>query len=115
MAIASTHPLPSGTRFGPESPFFEDRSNLSDRERLGSWIAGVLLLGYGLVRRSVPCAALGGYLAYRGHSGRCRLFESLGLDSRGGASIPRPSSRTASVSRKPRKATRSFYVRRTST
>ena len=82
MAIASTHPLPSGIRFGPESPFFEDRQNLSDRERLGSWVAGVLLLGYGLVRRSLACAALGGYLAYRGQSGRCRVYESLGLDSR---------------------------------
>ena len=109
MAMASAHPMPSGTRFGPESPYFEDHQNLSDRERVGSLIVGVLLLGYGLVKRSVVGTALGGYLAYRGQSGRCRLYESLGLDSRDDADgFPARFTRSIAINRPRREVYRFF-------
>jgi uncharacterized membrane protein len=101
--------MPSGTRFGPELPYFEDHQNLSDRERLGSLIAGALLLGLGLVKRSVAFTALGGYLAYRGQSGRCRLYESLGLDSReDGDGFPTTFTRSVAVNR-PREEVYRFF------
>jgi uncharacterized membrane protein len=110
MAIASTHPLPSGSRFGPEAPWFADRQNISDFERLGSLCAGALLLGYGILKRSVPCAALGGYLAYRGQTGRCRLYAALGVESRSDTDgFPTTFTRSVWVNR-PRKDVYSFFL-----
>jgi uncharacterized membrane protein len=100
MALSITHPSPSSTRYGPESPYFEDRQNLSDRERLGSLIAGGLFLSYGLIRHSVPFSLLGGYLAYRAKSGRCHFYEALGLDSRADADgFPTTFTRSVAVNR----------------
>lgn len=81
MAYASSHPLPS-TSFGPERASLEKSQNVSDSERLGSLLAGALLLGFGIFKRSIPYAPLGGYLAYRGQSGRCPLYDALGVNSR---------------------------------
>jgi uncharacterized membrane protein len=109
MAIASSHLLPAGTRFGPEAPSFDDRQNISDLERLGSLVAGALLLGYGLSRRSAPFTALGGYLAYRGQSGRCRLYEALGVQSRADTDgFPTTFTRSVTVN-KPRKEVYEFF------
>ena len=58
--------------------------NLSDTERQGSLVAGAVLLGYGLIRRSLPTATLGAYLAYRGGTGRCDLYDALGVSSASG-------------------------------
>jgi uncharacterized membrane protein len=60
--------------------------NLSEREQRGSLLAGALIVGYGLVRRSLPLAAVGGYLAYRGTTGRCGVYQALGVDSAKGIS-----------------------------
>ncbi|HJS73067.1 MAG TPA: YgaP-like transmembrane domain [Vicinamibacteria bacterium] len=110
MAIATTHPLPSGTRFGPEAPSLADHQNVSDLERIGSLVAGVLLLGYGLTRRSVPCTALGGYLTYRAQSGRCRLYEALGVHSRTDTDgFPTTFTRSMTVNR-PRKEVYEFFL-----
>lgn len=68
----------------PEAPAYRrDRGmNVADAERGGSMLAAGGLLGYALVRRSLPLAALGAFLAYRGASGRCALYGSLGYSSR---------------------------------
>jgi uncharacterized membrane protein len=58
--------------------------NLNDTERFISAGAGALLALTGLSRRSlggVALAVLGGGLIYRGASGYCPLYESLGIDT----------------------------------
>jgi uncharacterized membrane protein len=74
--------------------------NLSEREQRGSLLTGALLFGYGLVRRSLPLAAMGGYLAYRGTTGHCGLYEALGVDSaKGIAGLLTTFSKSITVSR----------------
>ena len=103
-------PLLSGSRFGPQRPSFADRQNVSDFERLGSLFAGAALLGYGILRRSVPWAALGGYLSYRGQSGRCRLYAALGVDSRGDADGFRTMFMRSVLVNRPRKEVYAFFL-----
>lgn len=58
--------------------------NISENERLISIVAGGVLAAAGLTRRSLPglvVAGIGGALAYRGTSGHCKLYESLGVDT----------------------------------
>ncbi len=110
MATTSTHHLLSSSRFGPQPPSFDDRQNVSDRERLGSLVAGAALLGYGLLRRSIPWAALGTYLAYRGHSGRCHLYDALGIDSTGDADGSRTTFLRSVIVNRPRKEVYDFLL-----
>jgi uncharacterized membrane protein len=67
--------------------------NVGNIERaISGGIGAALLLG-GLRRRSLGgllLAALGGALAWRGISGRCRLYSALGLDTRGHEGPARP-------------------------
>ena len=59
---------------------------------------------------AVPCAALGGYLAYRGQTGRCRLYEALGVESRGDTDgFPTTFTRSVWVNR-PRKDVYAFFL-----
>ncbi len=61
-----------------------NRVNLSDPERWGCVIGGGALAVFGLSRESLPglgLAVLGGALAYRGFSGHCPVYESLGIDT----------------------------------
>jgi uncharacterized membrane protein len=58
--------------------------NVSEPERIGSAIAGIALAAFGLSRRSMEGAllgVLGGLLVYRGVSGRCPMYEKLGIDT----------------------------------
>ena len=74
----------------------QESKNLSEPERLASIIGGGALIAYGIQRRSwagVGLAALGGVLAYRGATGHCDVYQTLGINtarSRGGrnASVP---------------------------
>lgn len=62
--------------------------NLTDSERLVSLLVGGGLLWAGLHRRDPLAAALalgGGYLAYRGATGRCALYDALGVHTEQGA------------------------------
>lgn len=66
------------------------QANVGENERLVSGMAGAGLLVLGISRKSLPgalLAALGGYLVYRGGTGRCALYQRLGLNTRveGGA------------------------------
>lgn len=61
--------------------------NVGSAERAASVIAGSALALYGLRRGSVPgftLAALGGCLVYRGATGHCSLYQSLGMSSSDG-------------------------------
>ncbi len=59
-------------------------ANVGQNERVLSLIGGGALALYGLSRRSpagLATALLGGYLAYRGYTGRCPVYEALGIDT----------------------------------
>jgi uncharacterized membrane protein len=58
--------------------------NVSDPERWISVIAGSALAAYGLKMRSVPglvLAGVGGALVWRGATGHCMVYESMGLST----------------------------------
>jgi hypothetical protein len=58
--------------------------NIGDMERLISSILGGTLLIGGLTRRSLPGLALfamGAAFLYRGATGHCSMYESLGIDT----------------------------------
>ena len=61
-----------------------NRVNVSDTERWLSLLGGGVLGIFGLTRGTLPgfgLAALGGALIYRGLTGRCPVYGSLGLDT----------------------------------
>jgi uncharacterized membrane protein len=69
--------------------------NVGDLERLASIVGGGFLAGLGLKRGSLgglALAALGGGLLYRGLTGHCPAYSSLGISTRA-----RPKGRMASV------------------
>ncbi len=58
--------------------------NVSEVERMASAVGGAALAVYGLTRGTLgglALAAVGGSLVYRGISGHCALFESLGINT----------------------------------
>ncbi len=76
--------MTAATRRGmsPERP--ADDPNVGFQERIVSSLAGGLLAAYGLSSRrrgSLLTLGLGGALLYRGMSGRCHLYRSLGIDT----------------------------------
>ncbi len=59
--------------------------NVGDTERLLSFLGGSALTLFGLSRRSVgglALAAIGGSLVYRGVTGHCSVYQTLGIDTR---------------------------------
>src|SRR5262245_25402552 len=77
----------TGTERG-RSPVGEEpegcRLNVGDTERWLSLAGGAALAALGLSRRSLAglgLAAVGGALAYRGWSGHCPLYRSLGVNT----------------------------------
>src|SRR5437763_3440934 len=64
----------------------EKTTNVSSPERWFSVVAGSALAAYGLTRRSIAglaVAGLGGALAWRGATGHCMVYESLGISTNG--------------------------------
>lgn len=62
----------------------QDGQNIGEIERVVSSILGGTLLLGGLARRSLPglaLAATGAAFLYRGATGHCKVYESLGLDT----------------------------------
>jgi uncharacterized membrane protein len=60
------------------------QQNVGDPERWISVIAGSALAAYGLKLRSLPgfvLAGLGGALVWRGATGHCTVYESMGISS----------------------------------
>ena len=61
-------------------------TNVGSPERWFSVVAGSALAAYGVTRRSIAglaVAGLGGALAWRGASGRCFVYEALGISTNG--------------------------------
>ncbi len=59
--------------------------NVGEHERLASMIGGGMLAAFGLSRRTplgVGLALLGGMLVHRGTTGRCNLYEKMGVNTR---------------------------------
>ena len=59
-------------------------NNVGNPERVASAVAGGALALYGLTRRSIGgglLAAIGASLLYRGSTGHCPVYESLGIDT----------------------------------
>jgi uncharacterized membrane protein len=59
-------------------------TNVSDPERWVSVVAGAAIAAFGLSRRSVggiALAVVGGGLVWRGASGHCNVYESLGIST----------------------------------
>jgi uncharacterized membrane protein len=63
--------------------------NVGSKERWASAIAGGLLLGAGIRKRSLLLTAAGGALVNRGVSGRCALYRLLGVGTPKGARVER--------------------------
>ncbi len=60
------------------------RINVGSGERAVSVAAGSILALFGLARRSVPglvISGIGGALLYRGATGHCAMYQSLGIDT----------------------------------
>ncbi|HMC23238.1 MAG TPA: SRPBCC family protein [Thermoanaerobaculia bacterium] len=81
----------------------ERYTNVSNPERWFSVVAGTALAAYGLTRRSVPgvlLAGVGGALAWRGATGHCLIYRSLGIstaDTDGDRSVSVPYGRGIGV------------------
>jgi uncharacterized membrane protein len=79
----------SGTFHDPqrgmtEETFNSAQRNVSEPERWISVIAGSAIAAYGLKMRSIPglvLAGVGGALVWRGASGHCMVYESMGFST----------------------------------
>ncbi|MCU1244800.1 MAG: cyclase/dehydrase [Acidobacteria bacterium] len=61
--------------------------NVGNPERWASLVAGAAVAAYGLTRRSVSgtlIAGIGGALLWRGATGHCPIYSSLGMNTAGG-------------------------------
>jgi uncharacterized membrane protein len=68
----------------PGRPEQQPQQNVSQAERTVSLAAGSILALLGLSRKSLPgllIAGVGGSLVYRGVTGHCSMYESLGIDT----------------------------------
>ena len=75
-------------RYGRRQPSRGRLHNVGETERWASVIGGGALALMGIARGSTGGAALalgGGYLVYRGLTGRCAIYRSLGLNTEGRA------------------------------
>ena len=71
-------------RIAETTNFEPGTTNVSNPERWLSVVAGVALAAYGVTRRSlsgVVLAGVGGGLVWRGATGHCPIYETLGLTS----------------------------------
>ena len=79
----------SGTIHGSCESHGEHHTNVGESERWASMIGGGALAAFGLMRGSLTglaAAALGGILFYRGYTGHCDVYKSLGYNTADGSS-----------------------------
>lgn len=58
--------------------------NVGDTERTASLLAGAVIAGLGLSRGGVGglmLLGLGGAMAYRGYTGHCSMYQSMGIST----------------------------------
>lgn len=70
-----------------ENVFSKAEKNVNEPERWISVVAGSALAAYGLKLRSIPglvLSALGGVLVWRGATGHCPVYETLGFSTSNG-------------------------------
>lgn len=63
------------------------RANVSNKERRSSIFAGAAMLAYAMLRAKklrLPLSMAGGYLLFRGSTGRCLIYDALGVEGTGG-------------------------------
>ncbi len=68
----------------PESGRRQRCQNVGSNERIVSGAAGAILAGLGLARRDLPgllIAGVGGMLLARGATGRCQMYQALGINT----------------------------------
>ena len=73
-----------------------DMQNVGELERVASALGGAVLLGYGVARPSAlnTLLAIGGVLLVeRALTGRCNLYRTLGIDTRGHRDAVPPATR----------------------
>src|SRR4051812_18116469 len=80
--------MAAALRHGSCSPLhlMQTQTNVSNPERWVSVIAGAAIAAFGLKRRSLgglALAGIGGGLLWRGATGHCAIYESLGLSTNG--------------------------------
>ena len=71
---------------GGPAPSAGSGLNMSSTERMACEVGGAALVLFGLTRASLAglaLAALGGGMIYRGASGHCPLYASLGINTAG--------------------------------
>lgn len=76
--------LLTGMCRAPSLVAMDAKQNVSNPERWVSVVAGATIAGYGLARRSLSglaLAGLGGALLWRGGTGCCPIYESLGIST----------------------------------
>jgi len=78
MEVHETHLKLRSGKFSIEKQHLE---NVGQTERLVSVFAGAVLLARGIKNPFKPGFLYGAYLAYRGFTGHCLLYEQLGIDS----------------------------------
>jgi hypothetical protein len=62
-------------------PPSKERVNVGETERLASLVAGGMMAAFGLQRGSLILLGLGAGLIYRGFTGHCSLYQSLGVNT----------------------------------
>src|SRR5688572_5489925 len=75
---------PDGQETQERQRIEESAVNVGPTERAVSLAAGAIVTGLGIARRSLPgflTAAAGGALIFRGATGRCPLYRSLGVST----------------------------------
>jgi uncharacterized membrane protein len=84
MTTMTMHQMQSASRPARESNYAQNRVNVGGQERLVSLVGGGLLAAYGLTRGTtggVVLAGIGAALAYRGATGHCMCYQTLGISS----------------------------------
>jgi uncharacterized membrane protein len=84
MTTMTMRQMRSAARPARKSNYAQDRVNVGGQERLVSLLGGGLLACYGLTRGTTSgllLAGVGAALAYRGATGHCHMYQTLGISS----------------------------------
>jgi uncharacterized membrane protein len=86
MSVTSSESINYQPSTIDDQPSAQNGANVGDTERWVSAISGGVLALYGLTRRTpagIALAAVGGELLYRGATGRCHVYQAIGVNTAG--------------------------------